>query len=106
LSNIISIIRHQINHQPKVKVFLDTIARNSLKTRRNYETSLVHLQEFLNKYGGNHSLETIIYAILNNEINLYELIDNFIAYENTKGVKLTPQSIRSYLVGIKSYFAY
>ena len=58
------------------------------------------------KYGGNHSLETIIYAILNNEINLYELIDNFIAYENTKGVKLTPQSIRSYLVGIKSYFAY
>ncbi|MBD0359083.1 MAG: site-specific integrase [Nitrososphaeraceae archaeon] len=58
------------------------------------------------KYGGNHSLETIIYAILNNEINLYELIDNFIAYENTKGMKLTPQSIRSYLVGIKFYFAY
>jgi hypothetical protein len=70
LANIaeISITRRQINNQPKVTAFLDTIGRNSLKTKRNYETALVHFQDFLNeRYDSKHSLETIIDAILRND---------------------------------------
>jgi hypothetical protein len=42
---------------------------------------------------------------------LYVLIDSFLAYENTKikrgeEVRLTPQTIRTHLIGIKSYLAY
>jgi integrase len=114
LANIaaISITRRQINNQPKVTAFLDTIGRNSLKTKRNYETALVHFQDFLNeRYDSKHSLETIIDAILRNDTDLYELIDSFLAYENTKikrgeKVRLTPQTIRTHLIGIKSYLAY
>jgi integrase len=114
LTNIaaISITRRQINNLSKVTAFLDTIGRNSLKTKRNYETALVHFQGFLNeRYDGKHSLETIIDAILRNDTDLYELIDRFLAYENTKikkgeEVRLTPQTIRTHLIGIKSYLAY
>jgi integrase len=109
----INIVRQQTNNQPKVKVFLDTIGRNSLKTKRIYETALVHFQEYLNeKYDYKHSLESIVNEILSNNIDLYELIDGFLAYGITKtkrgeeAVKLTPQTIRTYLIGIKSYLAY
>ena len=55
---IINRVRQQTNNQPKVKVFLDTISRNSLKTKRIYETALVHFQEYLNeKYDYKHTLE-------------------------------------------------
>jgi hypothetical protein len=94
----INIVRQQTNNQPKVRV-LDTIGRNSLKTRRIYETALVHFQKYLNeKYDYKHTLETIINEILSNNIDLYELIDGFLAYGITKtkrgeeAVKLTPQT--------------
>ena len=109
----INIVRQQTNNQPKVKVFLDTIGRNSLKTKRIYETALVHFQEYLNeKYDYKHTLESIVNEILNNNVDLYELIDGFLSYGITKtkrgeeAVKLTPQTIRTYLIGIKSYLAY
>jgi hypothetical protein len=39
-------------------MFLDTIGRNSLKTKRIYETALVHFQEYLNEiYDYKHTLE-------------------------------------------------
>jgi hypothetical protein len=47
-ADTISTVRQQASNQPKVKLFLDTIDRNSLKTKK-YETDLVHFQEFLNE---------------------------------------------------------
>jgi hypothetical protein len=68
--------------------------------KKNYETALVHFQEFLNeKYSRKYSLETIIDAILSNEVDLYQLIDSFLAYETTRikrgeQITLTSQTIR------------
>ena len=41
-------------------------------------------------------------------MNVYELLDNFVTYEGSKKnqEKNKPQSIKTHLVGIKSYFAY
>lgn len=102
-------IRHNLENLPKVRVFLESIGRNSLRTRKNYETSLVHLNDFLiTKYANDYSLETILIGLKDNRLDVYELLDNFIAYElNKQGLqKLTPQTIMAHLIGIKSYLAY
>jgi integrase len=56
------------------------------------------------------NLETIIDAILSNEVDLYQLINSFLAYETTRKrgeqITLTPQTIQTHLIGIKPYFAY
>ena len=40
-------IRQTFENLPKVRVFLESIGRNSLRTRKNYETGLVHFHSFL-----------------------------------------------------------
>jgi integrase len=90
------------------------MGRNSLKTKKIYETGLVHLQDFLNdKYGGVHSLETVIEAILKDQVDPYALIDDFVSFETSnvrvvrgKEMKVLPQTIRTLLIGIKSFLAY
>ena len=102
-------IRHNLENLPKVRVFLESIGRNSLRTRKNYETSLVHLNNFLTtKYANDYSLETILIGLKDNRLDVYEMLDNFITYElNKQGLqKLTPQTIMAHLIGIKSYLAY
>jgi integrase len=102
-------IRRTFDSLPKVRTFLESIGRNSLRTRKNYETSLVHFHDFLDrKYVNLYSLETILTALKDNRLDVYELIDSFITYEvNKEGVgKLTPQSVMAHLIGIKSYLAY
>jgi hypothetical protein len=44
-ADTISIVRQQASNHPRVKLFLDTIDRNSLKTKK-YETDLVHFKNF------------------------------------------------------------
>jgi integrase len=102
-------IRHNLENLPKVRVFLESIGRNSLRTRKNYETGLVHLHDFLStKYANDYSLETILIRLKDNRLDVYEMLDNFITYElNKQGLqKITPQTIMAHLIGIKSYLAY
>ena len=114
LSSTDGLTRTQIRNQPKVQSFLNVIGQSSLKTRKNYETSLVRFQEFLNhKFVGAYSLETIIDGIGKKEVDPYTLIDNFVSFESTntrtvrgKEVKVLPQTVRAMLIGIKSYLAY
>jgi integrase len=99
----------QIDNYPRPRAFLDSIGNNSTRTRKNYETGLVHLQRFLfNRFNGEHNVDSIIDLILHNQMNVYELLDNFVSYEGSKKnqEKNKPQSIKTHLVGIKSYFAY
>lgn len=60
-----------------------------------------------------HTLETILDVIVKNELDIYQLIDSFIAFENSnvrtlrgREMRVTPQTIRTILIGIKSYLAY
>ena len=61
-----------------------------------------------NRFNGEHNVDSIIDLILHNQMNVYELLDNFVSYEGSKKnqEKNKPQSIKTHLVGIKSYFAY
>jgi integrase len=96
-------LHQEIRSLPKVTAFLKSVRRNSEKTSVNYETTLSYLQSFLVPQG--HTLETVLDPLTKNEINVYTLLEQFIAYLTEKK-SLTSNSVRQYLVGIKSYFAY
>ena len=95
---------------PKVKMFLDSIGRNSLKSRKSYSTSLRHLHNFVisnSKYTGRGlDSQTILEPLLNNEINVYELLDSFVSYIIQERKGITPKSINLYMTAIRSYFGY
>ena len=95
--------------------FLDSVARNSMKTVKSYTLALKHFQSFLKtKYDSKYTLENIIKILLspaNNEVNVYELLNDFISYllsiKNEKtGNGLSTNSITLYLAGVRSYLAY
>src|SRR4029079_14580738 len=80
-----------------------------MRTRNNYETGLVHLQRFLySRFNGEHNIDSVIKSILQNQLHVYELLDNFVSYEGSKKnqEKNKPQSVKTHLIGIRSYFAY
>lgn len=91
--------------QPKVQEFLNSVGRNSQSSKEVYSFALSHFQTFLhNKYDANYTLETILDAISNNQMNVYSLIDNFVSYLLSN--KLSPNSISLYVAAIRSYFGY
>jgi hypothetical protein len=102
-------IRKEIENYDKPRAFSDTIGKNNIRTRNNYGTGLVQLQRFLyNRFTGKHNVDSIIDLISSNQVNVYELLDAYVSFESIKKnqEKNKPQSIKTQLVGIKSYFAY
>jgi integrase len=89
----------------KVKAFLDSIGRNSRSSKATYSCVMNHFQDFLtDQY--QYDCETILQAILENKVNVYELLDHFVSFLVNTKPDLTPQSIRLYVVVMKSYLAY
>ena len=74
-------IRHTFENLPKVRAFLESIGRNSPRTRKNFESGLVHFHDFLDtKYSNGYSLESILKVLKENQLDVYELIDNLISH--------------------------
>ena len=104
-SDIILIKR--VDELPKVKEFLESVARNSLKSKTTYSAALTHFDKFLSIK--NYTLETIVLALSTNQIDVYALLESFVSYLlslKNKEAKLTPNSIALYLAAIRSYLAY
>ena len=93
-----------------VKAFLDSVGRNSIKTRKSYASALAHLQNLLNQKYQGYNCETILKPLVENKISLYELLDSFVSYilmiMTTTKTKISSKSITFYLAAIRSYFAY
>ncbi|MFZ0513440.1 MAG: site-specific integrase, partial [Candidatus Nitrosopolaris sp.] len=90
----------------KVRTFLSSMERNSLKSRYAYQHGLIHFQRFLSQKYPDYNLETILKPLAENKINLYELLDGFISYMRTSNATLAPASIKVYMASIRSYFGY
>jgi hypothetical protein len=76
---------------PKVRTFLESVARGSKNSKASYEIGLKHLQCFLNSISNNNNnnsandyssydIETILLALQSNKVNVYELLDSFVSY--------------------------
>jgi hypothetical protein len=71
----------ETSSQPKVQRFLESIARNSIKTKNVYKIGLSYFQTFLseaNNFG--LTLETLLDACSKNKINVYEVLDDFVSF--------------------------
>ena len=92
----------------KVNKFLNSKARNSESTKKGYTIALAHFQIFLKK-NTKHDLENILESLEKREINVYDLLDDFIDYLRNRidvyngNTKLSEKTIAFYIAGVKSY---
>jgi integrase len=119
-TNNINSTHHRIEALPKVKTFLDSIERNSLKTRDLYRLGLAIFQNFLDtsvitttstSTSTSLTIETILQPLAKNELDLYELLDKFVSYlmslkQASNNNKLSVNSMKAYLTAVKSYLGY
>ena len=88
--------------------FLTSVQRNSLKSKNAYESALHHFQVFLEqKYSSqDNKIEVILNLLSKGELNVYELLDDFVANLISINPHLTPASIRLYVAPVRSYLGY
>jgi integrase len=107
---------------PKVRTFLESIARGSKSSKASYEVGLKHLQCFLssnffsssknpNNWNNDYShydIETILLALQSNKLNVYELLDSFVSYlvNMPHQPSIAPTSIALYVYAVRSYLQY
>jgi integrase len=99
-----SLTRHKVEVLTNVKAFLDSIQRNSRESKNAYHLGLTHFQDFLDEKHPTLTAETILAPLSKNEINVYELLDNFVSF--LTALKLSVNSIILYLTAVRSYFGY
>ena len=95
--------------ESKICRFLNSVERNSIQSKKAYSTALIHFHAFLSNDGrySKFSEETVVDALLKNQINVYTLLDDFISYLISRhGRKLSSNSILLYVAGIRSYLLY
>jgi integrase len=89
--------------------FLETKALKSKATAMVYASGIKYLDRFVKQYYPGNSADTIISLIRNGQVDVYTLVNRFVAYlrEDTKnGSDLTPRSIESYVGAVRSYFLF
>ena len=99
---------------PKVRKFLESIARNSRNSKVTYETGLKHFQRFLgagsnNNNYQNYNVERILSALQASSVNVYELLDGFVSYfvvQLSHEHHIAPTSIFLYVYAVRSYLLY
>ena len=98
-----------LQEQPAVHDFLDSVGRNSEKTKKLYGFSLLHFQDFLSsdeRYS-KFTANSILKPVSENQIDVYTLLDHFVSYLVSKhNKKLSPNSISLYVAALRSYLLY
>jgi integrase len=84
--------------------FLSAMGRNSVKSMTAYKFGLEHFQKFLIKAYPAYNIETIIAPVLAKTINVYDVLEKFIAY--LVALSLSPSSMKGYMAAVRSYLQY
>ena len=88
----------------RVNEFLEAKGRNSASSKLAYTSALKHLQTVIDEKYSLYNYDNIIDAILNKEVDVYELLNNFISYAMNRNIG--PKSIKAYTSALKSYFGW
>lgn len=99
-----NVIHQNIERLPKIHRFLSSKSRGTIHGNTCYKTSLVYLHQFLMIRYSDLTLETIIDSFNSKSIDIYQFLDEFVAFLQTK--KLSQSSINQYLTQVKSYLQY
>jgi integrase len=104
VSKEITVIHRYIEKLPKVQRFLASKERGTISRNTSYKSALALLHQFVLIKHSNLTLETIIDSFNLKTLNVYEFLDGFVAFLQTK--KLSQSSISQYLAYVKSYLQY
>jgi integrase len=91
-----------------VSDFLAGIGRRSPRSANAYSSGLDHFDRFLVK-STDYNIHTVLQPLLAEQINKYKLINDFVSYlqnDSINGHNLSPLSIKSYMIAVRSYLAY
>ena len=97
--------------EPLARKFLSAIGRNSKSSERSYAVALSHFQNLLDNKEG-RTLNSIVKGLLSNEINVYDLLDDFVTFlmekknSNDSNGKISEKSIKAYMVAVKSFLSF
>jgi integrase len=96
-------VQQVLSSSNRTTTFLDSIGRNSKSTQNSYASGLKHFDRFLQT---NVALDadTIIPQLLNQEVNVYELLNEFVSYL-TK-LDITIPSMKMYVAAVRSYLEF
>jgi integrase len=101
----LNLIHRRIEKLPRVQLFLSSKERGTVYRNLGYKTALAYLHRFLNAKHSSLTLDTIIDTIGSGNIDVYNFLDEFVAYlSQTKN--LSHASIHQYLTSVKSYLQY
>lgn len=96
-------LHRKIEKLPNVERFLSSLKRNSINTSNGYKTPIAYFNEFL--LGNcNQTAESILQMLVNKEVDVYSLLDEFIGFIQTK--RVNPSSINQYVTGVRSFLSY
>jgi integrase len=88
----------------RVNTFLNSIGRNSKNSRRTYATGLKYFERFLNNNYPNQDPDTIIKPLQDQRINVYELLDQLVAYLSQQNISIP--SLKLYMTAVRSFLEY
>lgn len=83
--------------------FLDSIGRNSKNTRRMYNSGLNHFSTMLDR--SNRAINTIVSQIKSNQVNQYELLDQYISYLSSQP-DISQATFKPYIAAVKSFLEF
>jgi integrase len=101
---------YTVMEQDGAKQFLAGKGRNSKSTKSSYAVALAHFQNFLDNK--QHTLVSIITPLKDKQIDVYELLEDFITYileiknGNDKTLTIKSRTIKAYVTGIRSYLTF
>jgi len=99
-----TIYGNDITSSQRVNEFLEAKGRNSISSKAAYASALKHLGHVIDDKYSLYNNDNIIDAILNKEVDVYELVNNFISYAMNRNI--SPKSIKAYTSALKSYFGW
>jgi integrase len=89
----------------RVNTFLNSIGRNSKNSRRTYASGLGYFERFLNNnYHPNYNPDTIIQPLQDQQINVYELLDQLVSYLSQQNISIP--SLKLYMTAVRSFLEY
>lgn len=90
-----------------VKEFLDSKGRNSQGTKITYRFGIKHFKNFLDtRYGYPITIGNIVKKIINKELDVYQVINNFISYLTSLDRKINNRTVIYYVNSINSYLQF
>ena len=93
-----------ITSSQRVSEFLEAKGRNSISSKLAYASALKHLGHVIDDKYSLYNNDNIIDPILHKEVDVYELLNNFVSYAMDRNI--SPKSIKAYMSALKSYFGW